>query len=134
MDLDCPVCGKKMVLLESLTLTYPSGKKRLFYSCPMYPFCTVQHGAHPDGTPLGFPADNKTRRARTQAHEAFDALWRGLRMTREDGYKLLQEITGLSEEEAHIGRFDYDQCAALVAAVELLKKGPPRETGGPDGE
>jgi hypothetical protein len=121
-DLLCPVCGKKMLLLESLTLTYPSGKKRLFWSCPMYPLCSVQHGAHPDGSPVGFPADAKTRRARTEAHEAFDALWRGLGMTRDAGYELLQEITGLSEDAAHIGKFNYDQCAALVAAVELLKE------------
>lgn len=131
-DLLCPVCGKKMILLESLTLTYPSGKRRLFWSCPHYPFCSVQHGAHPDGTPVGFPADNKTRRARTEAHEAFDALWRGLSMTRDAGYKLLQEITGLSDEEAHIGRFTYDQCAALVAAVACFKRGANDASGGRD--
>lgn len=124
-DVICPVCGKTMILLESLTLTYPSGQKRLFWSCPLYPLCTVQHGAHPDGRPVGFPADARTRRARVDAHEAFDALWRGLGLDRSQGYELLRQITGLSENEAHIGRFDYDQCAALVAAVRLFKRRGP---------
>lgn len=120
--LECPKCGRNMVLLESLTLTYPNGQLRKFWSCVHYPFCDVQHGAHPDGRPVGFPADKKTRRARVDAHEAFDALWRDLGKTRAEGYKLLQEITGLPEAEAHIGMFSYEQCAALVAALELFKK------------
>lgn len=118
-----------MILLESLTLTYPSGQRRLFWSCPFYPFCTVQHGAHPDGRPVGFPADKRTRRARSEAHEEFDALWRGMKLSRSQGYELLQQITGLPEKEAHIGCFDYEQCAALVSAVRAYR-GARGEGGG----
>jgi hypothetical protein len=116
-DLICPKCGRKMILQTSPFLTYGNGEPRKYWSCEFYPLCDVQHSAHPDGRPVGFPADKKTRIARVDAHEAFDALWRDLGLTRTQGYELLQQITGLSEEDAHIGRFTLDQCAALVEAI-----------------
>ena len=35
-----------------------------FYGCSRYPVCQNTHGAHPDGTPLGKPANKATREAR----------------------------------------------------------------------
>lgn len=65
--LECADCGAPMKLRES--------RYGPFYGCTRYPACEGTHGAHPDGSPLGEPADRETREARMQAHESFDRLW-----------------------------------------------------------
>lgn len=64
----CPDCGAMLVLRR--------GRFDLFYGCERYPACRGSHGAHPDGRPLGIPADAATRKARNDAHGYFDRLWR----------------------------------------------------------
>jgi ssDNA-binding Zn-finger/Zn-ribbon topoisomerase 1 len=90
---------------------------RLFWGCSRWPTCSGIHGAHPDGRPLGIPADAETKRARIAAHAAFDRLWRGGQMSRGEAYRWLQTALGMTKEEAHIGRFDAATCARVVAAV-----------------
>jgi len=67
-DLSCGECGAPMRLRTSV---YGP-----FYGCSQYPDCNGVHGGHPDGSPLGTPADAKTRSAHSLAHAAFDRLWR----------------------------------------------------------
>lgn len=110
LDHPCPECGSRMVLRDS--------RFGLFYGCTSYPDCSATHGAHKaTGEPLGIPADRPTKAARIEAHEVFDALWKGHRMTRERAYAWMAERLGLTAEEAHIGRFDIEQCKRLVEAV-----------------
>lgn len=106
--LPCPDCSGMLVLRKS--------KYGLFYGCVNYPYCTAAHGAHPDGSPLGVPADKGTKEARIAAHAAFDKLWKGedAPFKREDAYKWLKDKMGLSSEECHIGRFDKDTCKKVV--------------------
>lgn len=111
-DLKCPDCGAVMALRES--------RHGHFYGCSAYPACTGSHGAHPDGSPLGIPADAETKALRVRAHELFDRLWKGECpvMSRDNAYRHLRQITGLGEDEAHIGMFDAHQCRALIARLE----------------
>jgi len=118
--LTCPECGKPMILRTS--------RFGPFYGCTGWPDCECTHGAHPDGSPLGTPADRATREARTRAHEAFDALWapnegEGSRTRRKAAYAQLQVIMGMNEEQAHIGKFTLRQCEVLVARLEELRHG-----------
>lgn len=117
--LKCPECGGRMVLRES--------KYGPFYGCADYPDCRAAHGCHPDGRPLGKPANKETKQARIAAHEAFDKLWKPPegRMKRKDAYRWMQAALDMTKDEAHIGNFDKEQCAKLIEAVEkYLKENP----------
>lgn len=120
--LDCSECTGVMFLTSGLYGPY--------YSCENFPNCKVTHGAHPNGDPLGVPADKETRAARVHAHAAFDKLWnnaesmyqnippesykRVRRVARNRAYQWLQEVMGLSEKEAHIGSMDIARCFLAI--------------------
>ncbi len=107
----CPDCEADMILRNS--------KYGLFYGCINFPECTSAHGAHKDtGEPLGIPADKKTKEWRMKAHEAFDQLWKKYGYKRKESYKLLQTTMGMTSEQAHIGRFDIEQCKKLIQKLE----------------
>lgn len=111
----CPSCGVRMVLKLD-------GEDRWFYGCPNYPACQNTHGAHQEsGEPMGIPADAETRQWRIRAHKAFDMLWKSGEMSRSAAYRLLQRIMDLPEDEAHIGRFDRDQCQELIDKIQERK-------------
>jgi len=106
-QLSCPECGAPMIRRSS--------HYGMFYGCSNYPACKATHGAHPDGKPLGRPADKATRLARIRAHRAFDSLWipRHI-MTRDQAYDWLKEVMSVVEPEAHIGSFCKEQCDMLI--------------------
>jgi len=112
-------CGSLMTVRES--------KGRPFYGCTRVPDCTGTHGAHPDGRPLGTPADKATRKGRIEAHKLFDLLWQAEekqkpKMTRAKAYAWLRRQMQLSETEAHFSRFSLGQCEE---AMRLTKKHYP---------
>lgn len=104
--LTCPDCGAEMHLRGS--------KYGPFYSCEKYPACEGSHGAHPDGRPLGTPANAATKLARRRAHAAFDALWKGGAMRRGSAYAWLARVFG---RPAHIAEMTAEECDRVVAAV-----------------
>ena len=110
-DLACPECGNPMVLRPSVFGPGP------YYACSTWPACRGAHGAQYDGTPLGIPADQETKRDRVQAHEVFDRLWKRGNMGRWEAYAWMQRTLGLSPDEAHIGRFSSATCKLLILAV-----------------
>lgn len=116
-DVKCGECGAPMRLKTS--------RFGLFYSCRTWPACDGTHGAHPDGEPLGVPADKATKLARRRAHELFDQLYvRRGRMSRSDAYAWLAKRLKLTKDECHIGRFDVARCERVVAVVkERLDRG-----------
>jgi len=102
----CPDCGAPMAQRCS---TYGP-----FWGCSRYPACRATHGAHPDGSPLGVPANSATKRARIEAHAAFDLLWRTGRMKRNEAYRWLAEQLGIERRACHIANFDAATCARVV--------------------
>jgi ssDNA-binding Zn-finger/Zn-ribbon topoisomerase 1 len=115
----CPECGSDMVLRDSRF-----GK---FYGCVRYPACDATHGAHPDGEPLGVPANKETKQARMDAHEAFDQLWKGAskagrKSARGNAYRWLREQLGLTKEQCHIGRFDKAMCLKVIELCEKRRR------------
>jgi ssDNA-binding Zn-finger/Zn-ribbon topoisomerase 1 len=113
----CPECQTPMKLIK--------GPWSYFYGCTKYPECTGKLGAHPDGKPMGTPASQATRTLRIQAHNRFDLLWMknsfvpgSGTMSREQAYWWMQQAMELSEEAAHIGKFDGEQCTKLIKLVD----------------
>lgn len=115
----CPDCGGEMVLRNS--------RYGLFYGCKDFPRCRATHGAHRDGRPLGIPADSDTKRARITAHTVFDRLWKNRYMHRGEAYAWMAREMGLEESEAHIGRFDMNQCERLLAIVDAFFETRPKK-------
>jgi ssDNA-binding Zn-finger/Zn-ribbon topoisomerase 1 len=109
VDLICPECGAPMVLRNSKLY----GK---FYGCTRFPACKATHGAHADGTPLGIPGNKETKQWRIKAHEAFDGWRKHLKgiMDRSEAYEVLQSVMDMSPAEAHIGRFNIEQCQRVI--------------------
>ena len=111
MTLECPECGAPMALRPS---RFKEGG--VYYACTVEG-CSGAHGAHPDGTPLGKPADQATKKMRIAAHAEFDKLWQRGGMSRTKAYAWMQKALGLSKDEAHIANFDSDTCTRLIKAV-----------------
>lgn len=61
------------------------------------------------------PANQTTRDARIAAHAAFDVLWQDGKRSRTKAYKWLANAMQLSGGMCHIGMFNAEQCASVVA-------------------
>ena len=111
----CAECGAEMRLKPS--------RFGPFYGCVRWPGCEGTAGAHPDGRPLGRPADAGTKLARQCAHAAFDALWKGQIAfeSRGKAYKWLAEQMGV--KEIHIG----DSFGDDLVKITKLSVGKLRE-------
>ena len=114
-DLRCPDCGDFLRLRDL-------GPDKLFYGCRRWADtgCKANHGANPDGSPRGIPADAETRKWRTEAHRVFDRLWTAPdpMMTKTAAYEWLRGAFSLSEANGHIGMFTKDQCVELIRLVK----------------
>lgn len=113
----CPQCGDPMKLIKS------KFKNPYFWGCRNYPACSGRHSAHPNGEPMGVPADAETRQMRIKAHEAFDQLWKKWGYSRNESYEFLQLIMGMTKDEAHIANFNKDQCISLIEKIEKVEFG-----------
>ena len=53
---------------------------------------------------------------RNYAHHFFDKLWRTPKygFSRDEAYESLADYMGLSKDEAHIGKFNVEQCKAVI--------------------
>lgn len=119
MKLDCPYCGKEAEKVKGDAI-YPHRKdlyhKKFFLCVP----CDAYVGCH-DGKgfkALGRLADRELRKWKQMAHTAFDPLWRRGKMTSRDAaYYWLADQMGISKREAHIGKFNVDQCKQVIELV-----------------
>lgn len=114
--LDCPACLQPM-RLEASGQRYADGQPKRYWCCRP---CKLSGRANKAGGLLGQLADARTRRARKRAHIALDRLWQGSWMTRDDAYQMVADLMGLPDAEAHIGRFDGDQCHRLIRSLRNL--------------
>jgi hypothetical protein len=63
-------------------------------------------------------ANRELRKAKNNAHSAFDPLWKSRDMTRHGAYEWLSDVLGIPQAECHIGMFDVDMCERVVMAVQ----------------
>lgn len=117
----CPDCGAKMVLRKTTKFTYADKSPRYFYGCSNYPKCKATHGANPDGSPLGIPANDETKKYRILAHNAFDPIWKNRKMKRQDAYKWLTEQLEM-KTQAHIGAMNIEECKKVIEVCRVKNK------------
>ena len=87
--------------------------------CGAYVGCHKAGVGQGDGTrPLGRLANAELRKAKKEAHAAFDPIWKEGCMNRRLAYAWLAEQLDLPFERTHIGEFDTTTCARVVAACK----------------
>lgn len=117
VEFSCPEpgCGGKMRRKDT--------RFGLAYLCDRWfeTRCPGALGCHTDGTPLGIPADQATRRERQKAHTIFDRLWKDGWMSRGAAYRWLSAQMG--EDDPHIAKMDAASCQRVIACahVELTR-------------
>jgi hypothetical protein len=73
-------------------------------------------------------ANKELRRAKNNAHCAFDPLWQDGTMSRSDAYAWLASQLGISMDSCHIGEFDVEMCSQTVVVCRSMANPhrPPR--------
>lgn len=114
MDVPCAYCNNPAEFVggDVIYPHRPDLADKKFWRCEP---CQAYVGCH-KGTelPLGRLANAELRKAKMNAHAAFDPLWKEDGMDRSAAYTWLQEAMGLPEDECHIGMFDLDRCQEVV--------------------
>ena len=124
-EVRCPYCGNTAAFLPSSEALYRGRDYGPVYACLP---CGAWVGCHP-GTrsPLGRLADAELRRAKIDAHAAFDAVWRAYHADRQaedpayprhraraTAYRQLSEVLGIDPRDCPIGHFDLQTCQRVV--------------------
>ncbi len=120
----CPYCNKrsKKVNGDSIYLYRPDLRQMIFYDCRP---CDAYVGCHKNSDkPLGRLANRELRKAKSEAHLVFDPLWKEGHMNRTDAYKWLANGLSIHRDTCHIGMFDLEQCAKVVALVSQYWEKP----------
>lgn len=113
----CPYCNVPAVFVSS-TKVYGRFYGMLWL-CPNYPTCDTYVGCHrKSNLPFGTMANKELRQARMNAHSAFDRLWNGGAMRRDEAYEGLAKRMGIPASQCHIAMFDLEQCRQVVELVE----------------
>lgn len=119
----CRYCGGVVRLVPARMVYGEEAAKRLkldremIYQCQN---CNARVGCHKGTTrPLGNLANEVLRLKRMETHQVYDAFWKRSGMTRTQAYKWLAEQMQLTEDRAHIGSFEMDQCQTVI---ELCRK------------
>jgi len=112
MSIKCGECGAPMELRYTNKFKFKDGKPRPFWGCSRFPECKGTHGAHPDGTPLGIPANAETKKWRRKAHESFDQWTEDCGLTRPQAYIKLAEHFNVGE--IHIGEMGIEACKHVI--------------------
>lgn len=108
----CPECGSEMELKITHKYKYKGGLPRKFYGCSNFPNCRATHGAHPDGSPLGVPGDNETKRLRIEGHKLLNQ-WQMARgyTNRKEVYEALSKAMNT---DIHFGELSSDECLRVI--------------------
>lgn len=128
----CPYCGKPPVFFKSSESFYHGKDYGPLWACKP---CGAWVGCHPKtNKPLGRLADAALRRAKMEAHAAFDPVWRARLerkrvkdaryskgMARGGRYKALANLLGIPQKDCHIGMFDIDLCQRTVEVIRAGK-------------
>lgn len=108
----CPYCGAASVLIDSIDL-YGQSYGMIWRCSP----CDAHVGVHrdsPNFQPLGSLANRALRRARGEARQLFDPLWKNGNLSRKAAHSMMRQLMQMDEEEAHIARFTPEQCAIFI--------------------
>jgi len=120
--LTCPYCGAGAQLVggDVIYSHRPDLARRMFWLCAPCDAYVGTHANSPRHSPLGRLANAELRRAKQEAHAAFDPVWAGpsATMDRQSAYKWLAAKLGIPAGLCHIGHFDVEKCRAVVAVMK----------------
>lgn len=100
-----------MVLRETKKFQTKDGQNRKFYGCLRWPECNGVIGAHPDGKPLGFAADDETKLLRREAHKLLSK-WYG------NDNKSIYIFLKNNTVSGHIGMTGKDELKELIKKLK----------------
>ena len=123
----CPYCGDpaKLVGGDAIYPSRPDLYSKKFWRCNP---CHAYVGCHPGTeTPLGRLADGPLRKAKMDAHAAFDPIWKEGRLYRGQAYAWLAQALNLTQDECHIGMFDLEGCQKVVEVCRVREMPKPLE-------
>lgn len=113
--LKCGECESPMRLIE--------GAYGKFYGCTRWPICKGVHSAHQKtGQPMGIPANRETIEWRKKAHALLDPFIKEWFPSRTQGYKFVQNAMKMTRSQAHIAKFNIDECKILIDIIEKANK------------
>lgn len=118
MIIVCPYCNQQAKLVDS-SVIYNGRSFGMIWLCKPCDAYVGTHRNSKEHVPLGRLANKELRMWKMKAHAVFDPLWRSGKMTRDAAYSMLRNVMGMTESQAHIGKFDVEDCKRLV---EVLKK------------
>ena len=115
-DLQCPECAEIMELHFSGRFRYKNGDRRPFYRCVKHlEGCPGSHGAHPDGSPLGFPARVAVKKLRHALHQALYDKYPYSKRKHHQKAALWLQGNGFPE---HVGEMNEEQCKTALMVLE----------------
>lgn len=123
IDKPCPYCKFECILVygDSIYPHRPDLFHKPFWLCIK---CKAWAGCHPGTTKrMGRVANVETRRLKMAAHAVFDPIWKSRKMSRKKAYKWLQEQTGLSERDCHIGWMEDSDLSRVITICEEFTNG-----------
>ena len=110
----CPYCNQEAHQVGGAAI-YPHRPDlyaKKFYQCVP---CDAYVGCHPGTTtPLGRLANAELRKAKSEAHLAFDPMWKSKKMSRHAAYIWLAAKLGIKPADCHIGMFDAHDCHRVI--------------------
>lgn len=111
----CPYCSNKAEIKTGKDIYphRPDLAHRVFFACMP---CGAWVGTHESSQkPFGRLANKELRKLKSQAHNAFDALWRDYKiMSRRRAYKWLAGRMQIKPKWCHIGQFNEEQCRKVI--------------------
>jgi len=116
----CPYCMKDAVLTDSAEV-YGGRSFGLIWLCRLDSAWVGIHKNSHNHAPLGRLANKELREWKMKAHTAFDALWKDGLMTRKAAYSKMQSLLDMTPAQAHIGKFDVEDCMRLVVKLDEEK-------------
>jgi len=125
----CDYCGKPAELVDDTQVYQQSYGGRVWLCRP----CGAWVGCHKNSKraiPLGRLANAELRKAKIEAHAAFDPLWQAVArrdginpcLARNRGYAWLAKEMGMEMVACHIGKFNAEQCRRVVDLCRVIAR------------
>jgi ssDNA-binding Zn-finger/Zn-ribbon topoisomerase 1 len=90
-----------------------------FYGCSKFPLCEATHGAHPDGKPLGFPANKELKLLRIRAHKKLEEQFgKWDTMTKQKKGEMYKWLAG-NTRSGHIAQMNEKDIEELLRKLNL---------------
>lgn len=122
MTVTCDYCGMDARLVTGADIYphRPDLHQLQIWACQP---CGAWVGCHKrsNAVPLGRLADAELRKAKSEAHAAFDPIWKSRKMSRGVAYNWLSQKLNIPFKDCHIGMFDIETCAEVVNVCNEAK-------------